>query len=95
MITGHGHLTFRSGRQVAVSYQFGSDCDDRRTGYLSFDMSEIDPADLYGRLKLCCDDGATVILAVIRSSDKHLGVMGRVVLMEDATPSLSGADEAA
>ena len=85
MISGTGMLVLDNGREIAAHYQFGGDEDDRRAGYLLCDVSQIDPAALCKRLELVCADGEVIILAVMHSSDKHLGVIGRV------TTSGSGA----
>jgi len=78
MISGKGTLVLRDGREFAVAYRFGGDEDDRRAGYLHCDVSQIDPSALCQRLELVCADGGVIVLAVMHSSDKHLGVIGRV-----------------
>ena len=83
MITGNGTLLLRSGRTLAVGYQFSSDADDRRAGYLLCDLVGEDPAIMWEALQLVCEDGAIIGLAVTHASDNHLGVTGRL-LQEDA-----------
>jgi hypothetical protein len=79
MITGNGMLLLRNGRSLPVGYQFASEYDDARVGYLLCDTTELDPGLLCSRLQLVCDDGAVVVLTVMHSNDHHLGVIGRVV----------------
>jgi len=79
MITGNGYLTLRDGRRLDVGYRFGSDDDDLRAGYLLCDTSETDPAGLDDRLRLTCEDGTTVIIAIMLTSNQHFGVIGRVL----------------
>ncbi|MGO4408400.1 hypothetical protein AB4Z10_29630, partial [Bosea sp. RAF48] len=68
MHTGKGLLVLRDGRTLPLTYQFGSDCDDTRAGYLFCDISEIDPAELFYRLRVICDDGKQILVAVMHSS---------------------------
>lgn len=79
MITGKGTLILRGGCELAVEYQFGGDHDDQRAGYLLSNFAEVDPAVLCERLRLLCEDGTVVVLAVVHFSNRHLGVIGRVV----------------
>jgi len=79
MIIGKGTLVLRSGRRIALEYQFGSAYDDRRVGYLRGDISMVDPAELFERIYVICDDGTTVLLAVMHSTDQYLAVTGRIV----------------
>lgn len=78
MHTGKGDLQLRDGLRLPVTYQFGSDHDDTRAGYLLCDTSDLDPAVLHDRLKLACDDGTAVVIAVVHSSDRYLAVVGRL-----------------
>lgn len=84
MIIGKGTLVLRSGRRVAIEYQFGSDYDDTRAGYLLCDTSEIDPAAFLDRLYVVCDDGTNVLVAVMHSSNQYLAVTGRAIPPVDA-----------
>lgn len=79
MITGNGSLALRDGRRLDVGYQFSSDHDDRRAGYLLCDMSDVDPAAFHQRPLLTCDDGTVVVIAILQSSGRHHGVIGRVL----------------
>jgi len=78
MYVGKGTLVLRDGRTLPLTYQFGSDCDDTRAGYLFCDTSDVDPAALYYRLRVICEDGTQIIVAVMHSSDRYLAVTGRV-----------------
>lgn len=84
MITGKGTLFLRSGRQVAVQYQFGSHYDDTRGGYLLCDTSAFDPGSLCDKLELRCDDKTSVEIAVVHFGDKHLAVVGHVLPVVNA-----------
>lgn len=83
MITGNGFLNLRDGRAVEVSYQFASEFDDRRVGYLLFDTIDFDDDLFCHSLALDCDDGAAVLLIVINRSDTYLAVHGRVLVTLD------------
>jgi len=83
MITGNGFLNLRDGRAVEVSYQFATEFDDRRAGYILFDTTNFDDALFCHSLTLDCDDGAAVVLVVINRSDKHLAVHGHVLFPVD------------
>lgn len=85
--TGEGVLALRDGRKLAVTYQFGSTYDAARTGYLLCDISALDPAALIDTLKLSCEDGNEILVAVTHSTDRLLMVTGRVV----TTPIDAGA----
>ena len=78
MHTGKGSLILRGGRRIPVIYRFGSNHGDTREGFLDCDVSEIDPGVLLDRLTVICDDGTSVIIAVMHSSDRHLAVIGRL-----------------
>jgi hypothetical protein len=78
MVIGKGTLILRSGRELAVEYQFGGTFDDTRLGYLVCNTSNIDPAALWDRLRFMCDDGSELVLAVMHSGDRYLAVIGRV-----------------
>ncbi|KRE03480.1 hypothetical protein ASE61_13535 [Bosea sp. Root670] len=84
MHTGKGSLVLSNGRKIAVTYQFGSAHDDTRGGYLLGDTSDLDPALLHDRLRVECEDGADILVAVMHSSDRYLAVTGRVVRPEGA-----------
>jgi hypothetical protein len=71
-------LILRNGRGLAVEYQFGGKFDDTRLGYLVCKTSDLDPAALWDRLRLNCDDGSELVVAVMHSSDRYLAVTGRV-----------------
>lgn len=84
MLTGQGRLNLRDGRSIDVLYQFSSDYDDRRVGYLVFDTTECDDGQLCHRLVLDCDNETSVVLVVMNRSDKHLAVHGRVLMTAEA-----------
>lgn len=79
MISGNGSLALRDGRRLDVGYQFSSNHDDQRAGYLLCEISEIDRVAFYQRPLLTCDDGTVVVIAVMQSSGCHHGVIGRVL----------------
>lgn len=79
MDTGKASLVLRDGRRIPITYQFGSKFDDCRAGYLLCDTSNLDPAVLQDRLRVVCDDGTDIVVAVMHSSDRYLAVTGRVL----------------
>lgn len=79
MIMGNGRLMLQGRRELSVKYQFSSDYDDRRAGFLYCNTAEIDPAVFAHRLELVCEDGSVIVLAVMNFSDKHVGVVGRLL----------------
>ncbi|MGO4176004.1 hypothetical protein, partial [Bosea sp. TAF32] len=83
MYTGKGLLVLRDGRTLPLTYQFGSNSDDTRAGYLFCDLSDVDPAALFYRLRVVCDDGTDLVVAVAHSSDRYLAVIGRVSAPRD------------
>lgn len=84
MITGKGNLVLRNGRRIPLLYQFVADYDDLRVGRLDCDTSTVDPAAFFDRLTVQCDDGATVLVAVMHHSDTYIAVTGRILAQEDA-----------
>jgi hypothetical protein len=84
MITGNGMLVLGDGRRIPLNYQFAADYDDQRAGYLFCDIATIDPAAFLGQIKVICDDGTSLIVAITHHSDKYLAVAGRVFAREDA-----------
>lgn len=84
MHTGKGHLILSDGRSLPLTFQFGSAYDDARAGYLLCDTSQLDPALLHDRLRVECDDGMRIAVAVLHSSDRYLAVTGRLELPEAA-----------
>lgn len=84
MITGSGYLNLRDGRGADVLYQFASEYDNERSGYLIFETEDFDIG-LFGQgMRLDCDDGSTVIVVVVKHSDRHLAVSGRVMSTEES-----------
>lgn len=77
MHTGKGTLILRDGRRLLVNYQFATDFDLVRSGYLYLDTSDIDPACYGDRMDLICEDGTAVEFVVIHFSDRHLAIAGR------------------
>lgn len=84
MITGNGYLNLPDGRCADVSYQFSSEYDDQRDGYLFFETEEFDDGLFGHRMRLACDDGTTVLVVVVNRSDRHLAVAGRLLSSEEA-----------
>lgn len=93
MITGTGTLVLRDGRRIPLAYHFAADYDDLRVGRLDCDTRPIDPAEFFGRLTVECDDGTTVLIAVMHHSDSYIAVTGRILPIEPmvGTPTLRAA----
>jgi hypothetical protein len=85
MFSGYGSLALRDGRRLDVGYQFSSDHDDQRVGYLLCEISELDRVAFYQRPLLTCEDGKIVVIAVMQSSGRHHGVIGRVLAAAETT----------
>lgn len=79
MHTGKGNLILRDGRRFALDFQFGSEFDDLRSGYLYLNTAGLDPASYGDRLEMICDDGTPVSFVVTHFSDRYLAVAGRIV----------------
>jgi hypothetical protein len=79
MIAGKGILILRDGRRIALGYEFAAVYDDLRVGFLRCDTSGVDPSAFFDRLKMECEDGTTILLAVMHHSDRYLGITGRVM----------------
>lgn len=78
MHCGKGLLVLRNGRRLPIAYRLSGDGGEIQAGYLLCDASEIDPAVLWGRMQLLCDDGTELTVAVMHSSDRYLAITGRV-----------------
>ncbi|WP_061967336.1 hypothetical protein [Bosea sp. Root670] len=78
MHTGKGNLILRDGRKLALNFQFGSNFDEVRSGYLHFNTAELNPASYGDRLEMICNDGTQVSFVVTHFSDRYLAVTGRV-----------------
>ncbi|RYE34758.1 MAG: hypothetical protein EOP23_02765 [Hyphomicrobiales bacterium] len=79
MHSGKGSLILRDGRSLPVSFQFSNDFGDTRGGYLLCNTADLDPAALLGLLKVECEDGRDLMVAVMHSSDRYLAVTGRIL----------------
>ncbi|MDU0343184.1 hypothetical protein [Bosea rubneri] len=84
MITGEGTLILRDGRRIPLAYSFAPVYDDLRVGHLTCDTSTVDPAAFFGRLTVECDDGTTVLIAVMHHGDRYIAVTGRVLPTEQS-----------
>lgn len=84
MITGNGYLNLIDGRVADVLYQFASEYDDQRDGYLIFETEEFDGELFDHGMTLDCDDGTTVLVVVVNRSDRHLAVAGRLISADEA-----------
>lgn len=79
MHTGKGFLILRNGLRLPLNFQFGTDFDEIRSGYLYFDTSGIDPASYGDRMNLVCEDGTTIQFVVVHFSDRYLAISGQRV----------------
>lgn len=79
MLAGKGFLVLRNERRLPLNFQFNSDFDDIRSGYLYFDTSGIDPASYGDRMNLVCEDGTAVQFVVVHFSDRYLAISGQRV----------------
>lgn len=79
MHTGTGHLVLRDGRRLPLNFQFGSNFDEVRSGYLHLNTTCIDPASYGDRMELVCEDGTNVRFVVTHFSDRYLAVSGHIL----------------
>lgn len=79
MHTGKGNLILRNGRRLALDFQFGSNFDEVRSGYLFLNTAGLDPASYGDRLEMICEDGTPISFVVTHFSDRYLAVSGRAV----------------
>lgn len=79
MHTGKGTLILRDGRRLLLNYQFATDYDLVRSGYLYLDTSGIDPASYGNRMGLICEDGTAVEFVVIHFGARYLAIAGHTV----------------
>ncbi len=84
MNSGKAVLILPSGRGIPLDYQFADDTGLDRAGYLVCDTSTLDPAVFCHKLRLRCDDGSLVELAVSHSTGRYLAFVGRVLPNVDA-----------
>jgi len=82
MFIGNGVLVLCDGRKLPLSYRFGTDYDDRRDGFLFCDTSDVDHNVFCHGLRVNCEDGTHVSVAVTHSNNRYLAVTGRVVPAE-------------
>ncbi|MDU0343212.1 hypothetical protein [Bosea rubneri] len=93
MLTGSGTFVLRDGRRIPLAYSFAPAYDDLRVGHMNCDTSTVDPAAFFGRLTVECDDGTTVLIAVMHHGDSYIAATGRVLPTEqaDAEPTVRAA----
>ncbi|MGO4407732.1 hypothetical protein AB4Z10_26160 [Bosea sp. RAF48] len=77
MHIGKGHLILRDGRRLPLNFQFATNFDEVRSGYLLLNTSGINPASYGDRMDLVCEDGTEVRFVVTHFSDRYLAVSGR------------------
>lgn len=76
MHTGKGYLILPDGRKLPLNFQFGSNFDEFRSGYLHLNTTSIDPASYADKMALFCEDGTAVSFMVTHFSDRYLAVSG-------------------
>lgn len=79
MHIGKGTLALRDGRVIELTYYFANKLAEARDGYLVCDARQIDPSDFLNGLTVTCDDGASILVAVMHQSDRYLAVTGRIM----------------
>lgn len=82
MYTGKGVLVLQDGRTLPLTYRFGTDYDEVRAGILYCDTSAVDHTAFCQGMRVICEDGTHIVVAVMHSNDKYLAVTGRVMPAE-------------
>lgn len=77
MFTGKGELITQSGRIPLTVDMVGTD-GPGRIGRLRCDTSTLEPRTLLHPLKLECEDGTSVDIAVTNYSARHISFVGRL-----------------
>ncbi len=78
MFTGKGELITQSGNRIPLTVDMVGTNGPGRMGRLSCNTSVLEPKALLHPLKLRCEDGTNVDIAVTTYSDGHISFVGRL-----------------
>ncbi len=78
MFTGDGELITQSGNRIPLTVNMVATGGPGRVGRLCCDTSTLEPTALLRPLKLQCEDGTSVDIAVTNYSDQHIAFVGRL-----------------
>jgi hypothetical protein len=78
MFTGKGELITQSGSRIPLTVNMVGTDGPARMGRLSCNTSALEPKALLHPLKLQCEDGTSVDIAVTNYSDRHISFIGRL-----------------
>lgn len=78
MFTGKGELITQSGDRIPLTVDMVGADGPGRMGRLRCDTSALEPKTLLRPLKLRCEDGTSVNIAVTNYSDRHISFVGRL-----------------
>lgn len=78
MFTGKGELITQSGTRVPLTFNIISEDGPGRTGHLRFNTDTLEPSAFLFPLRLTCEDGTRLDIAVTNYSDRHISFVGRL-----------------
>lgn len=78
MFTGEGELITQSGNRIPLTVNMVATGGPGRVGRLSCDTSTLEPTSLLRPLKLQCEDGTSVDIAVTNYSGQHIAFVVRL-----------------
>jgi hypothetical protein len=78
MFTGEGELITQSGNRIPLTVNMVATEGPGRMGRLRCDTSTLEPMALLRPLKLRCEDGTSVDIAVTNYSGWHISFVGRL-----------------
>lgn len=80
MFSNKGELVTRAGIPVPVTVDMVSLDGPGRTGHLRCDTSRLETIDFLYPIRVTCEDGTLLDIAVTSYSDRHMSFIGRVSL---------------
>lgn len=80
MFTGEGELITQSGNRIPLTVNMVATEGPGRMGRLRCDTSTLEPTALLHPLKLQCEDGTSVDIAVTNYSGRHISFVGRLAV---------------
>lgn len=80
MFSSKGELITQAGNCIPLTIDIVSTDGAGRTGHLRCRTSELEPADFLYPLRLRCEDGTRLDIAVTGYSDRHISFIGRLAV---------------
>lgn len=78
MFSGKGELTTQAGNRIPLIIDMVSMDGPRRTGHLRCKTSDLEPVDFLYPMRLRCEDGTCLDIAVTNHSDRHISFIGQL-----------------